>query len=375
MREELLAAEHLARYEWASSLAQGCRILDAGCGHGYGSAMLANAGADQVLGVDVAAGLIEAAHGLERPGLRFETGDLAHLTAPPRSFDLITCFEVIEHVPDPVAVLAELARVLAPGGVLAISSPNADRYPPGNPHHVREFTTAEFRALLAETFPHVRLLAQHQWISSAILEENDLGTGPVSVRATKPTGRELGTEAYTVALAGAGALPQPPATAALTDTVEVRRWLEHFDAQQELLTAQADYLARLEALDAERRDIRKQLIAAETVQAELRERVFLAERDQLLERERLEDALVACRAEMTREVEARVQADAAHSKTWSELCQVAAELDAARAELAAANAELEHTRTVMDSVWSSVSWRCTRPLRGAKALAGRLRRD
>ena len=125
-------------------------------------------------------------------------------------------------MPDPGAVLGELARVLAPGGVLAISSPNADRYPPGNPHHVREFTTDEFQALLAEAFREVRLLAQHQWVSSAVFEERELNPGALTVRTTKAVGRDLGTEAYTVALAGSSALPEPPAAAALTGTVEVQ---------------------------------------------------------------------------------------------------------------------------------------------------------
>ena len=89
-------------------------------------------------------------------------------------------------------MLGELARVLAPGGVLAISSPNADRYPTGNPHHVREFTTDEFRALLAEAFREVRLLAQHQWVSSAVFEERELEPGALTVRTTKAVGSGAG---------------------------------------------------------------------------------------------------------------------------------------------------------------------------------------
>ena len=245
MRDELLAAEHLARYEWAGGLAPGRRVLDAGCGTGYGAEMLAAAGAASVMGVDSAAAVVEAARARAGGRLAFERADVARLPCDDGSFDLVTCFEVIEHVPDPGAVLGELRRVLAPGGVLAISSPNADRYPPGNPHHVREFTTSEFRALLAEAFPAVRLLAQHQWISSAVLEERDLEPGALSVRTVKADARRLGSETYTVALAGSGSLPELPAAAALTGTVEVRRWLEHFEGQQRMLADQADYLADL----------------------------------------------------------------------------------------------------------------------------------
>jgi 2-polyprenyl-3-methyl-5-hydroxy-6-metoxy-1,4-benzoquinol methylase len=339
MREELIAAEHLARYEWAASLAVGRRVLDAGCGTGYGAVILARAGAERVVGVDAAAAVVEAARSYETPALTFAQADIARLPHPDASFDLITCFEVIEHVHDAGAVLGELARVLAPGGVLAISSPNADRYPPGNPHHVREFTTGEFHAMLAETFPEVRLLAQHQWVSSAVFEERDLEPGAAAVRTIKVAGREIGSETYTVALAGSRSLPEPPPVAALTGTVEVRRWLEHFDSQQQVLAEQADYLARLEALDAERRELRTHLVGAETELAELRERTFLLERDRFADAERAADT--------------------------------AAELAHVREELGRTCAKLGRAHAVMDEVWASVSWRSTRPLRALKRLVRR----
>jgi 2-polyprenyl-3-methyl-5-hydroxy-6-metoxy-1,4-benzoquinol methylase len=317
-QEELIAAEHVARYEWAASLAPGRRVLDAGCGTGYGAAILADGGAAHVLGVDMAAAVVEAARSRETDRLGFDQADISRLPYADASFDLITCFEVIEHVPEQSAVIGELARVLAPGGVLAISSPNADRYPPGNPHHVREFTTGELRALLAEAFPVVRLLAQHQWVSSAIFEERDLDPGALSVRSVKTTGRRLGSEAYTVALAGTGVLPEPPATAALTGTVEVRRWLANFESQQQLLADQADYLAGLEELDAERRDLRRQLVAAETELAALHGRIFALERDRY------------------------AQAD-----------------------------QIEQMAASMVDVWTSLSWRSTRPLRATKRLVRR----
>jgi chromosome segregation ATPase len=159
----------------------------------------------------------------------------------------------------------------------------------------------------------------------------------------KATSRVLGSEAYTVALAGAGALPELPPVAALTGTMEPRRWIEHFDEQQELLTKQADYLARLEGLDAERRELRGQLVSAETELAELRERVFGLEREAYRESERAGDAL--------------------------------AETEHVRAELEQVRAELARAEGVMASVWRSASWRSTRPLRSVKARATRTRRD
>ena len=57
-----------------------------------------------------------------------------------RSFDLVVCFEVIEHLEEPDAALRELERVVAADGVVLVSSPNRDVYEPGNPHHLHEYT-------------------------------------------------------------------------------------------------------------------------------------------------------------------------------------------------------------------------------------------
>jgi hypothetical protein len=165
-----------------------------------------------------------------------------------------------------------------------------------------------------------------------VLEQRDLAPGAVSVRTVKAAGRWLGSETYTIALAGSGALPEPPPAAALTGTVEVRRWVEHFDEQRRLIEMQTDYLASLEELDAERRGLRLQLIGAEAGLAEAEARAHE----------------IAARAEA---VEAR--ADALEERA-----------DALQAELHAASA-------LLSSVWESPSWRSTRPLRSVKRLLRR----
>lgn len=150
-----LEADHLERYRFAVPYAAGRRVLDIACGAGYGAHMLATAGARQVRGVDLNPELV--AHACARytaPNLAFAAGDICDWSED-RPFELIASFETIEHVPDHRAALANLRRLLAPGGVLLISSPNrpvttpwarsqSDR--PANPHHVREFTPAELHA-------------------------------------------------------------------------------------------------------------------------------------------------------------------------------------------------------------------------------------
>ncbi len=125
---ELIEVEHLARYWWATQLAAGRAVLDAGCGVGYGSGLLAGAGASTVVGVDVAPKAVEAAAAVAPANASFVTGDVHALPFDDDSFDLVVCFEVIEHVERQEAPSAswhawDLRR---PAGD---SSPNRERIP------------------------------------------------------------------------------------------------------------------------------------------------------------------------------------------------------------------------------------------------------
>ena len=110
-RGELIYAEHLARYRLAAHLVRGRRVLDAGCGEGYGVALLSSAGAASVVGVDVDEATIAEAR--ERYGLDFQVADVADLPFEDASFDAVVCFETIEHIEDAPRAVAELKRVLA----------------------------------------------------------------------------------------------------------------------------------------------------------------------------------------------------------------------------------------------------------------------
>ena len=162
-----LLNEHVARYTFAARLARGKRVLDAGCGAGYGSAELAQT-ADSVVGVDRAPEAIDfarAAYGL--PNLRFEQASCEALPHPGGSFDLVVAFEVIEHLENWREFLLEARRVLAPAGQLIVSTPNKlyyteSRGPTGaNPFHVHEFDFEEFRSELHGVFPHVSLYLEN----------------------------------------------------------------------------------------------------------------------------------------------------------------------------------------------------------------------
>ena len=162
-----LLNEHLARYAFAVRLARGKRVLDAGCGAGYGSQELAQA-AEQVIGVDVAAEAISFARAhYQQPNLRFEQASCIALPYADSSFDLMVAFEVIEHLENWREFLREARRVLAPSGQLIVSTPNKLYYTESrgaqgaNPFHVHEFEFEEFRDELKAVFPHVAMFLEN----------------------------------------------------------------------------------------------------------------------------------------------------------------------------------------------------------------------
>ena len=187
--EREIAYEHWHRYAFARGLARGRRVLDCACGEGYGSALLARAGAT-VLGLDLDGASI--AHARRRygdvPGLRFDIADATRLDAlPDAGFDLVLSFETLEHVQEQERLLDGFARLLAPGGLLLLSTPDRGNYnPPGsepNPHHVRELDRAEFEALLAARFPARRLWG-HKLAVQSLLWSLDAGeAGPAQALA------------------------------------------------------------------------------------------------------------------------------------------------------------------------------------------------
>lgn len=165
--------EHFHRYAFAAPLARGKRVLDAACGEGYGAALVAGQAAS-VLGLDVSAQAVE--HARRRyvlPQLRFEQADVTALEhLPAASFDLILSFETLEHLQAQETMLRGFARLLAPGGLLLVSTPDKRNYSDlpqfHNEHHVRELYREEFEALLAEVFPHRRLFAHKLLFQSAL---------------------------------------------------------------------------------------------------------------------------------------------------------------------------------------------------------------
>jgi 2-polyprenyl-6-hydroxyphenyl methylase/3-demethylubiquinone-9 3-methyltransferase len=128
VRLEYVLSALKARAEGPSSLT-GSRVLDVGCGGGLLSEAMARSGLD-VLGIDLAHELVQVAqlHAAEHEvEVRYQCADIVEMAKTPEyqsRFDAVTCMEMLEHVPDPKAVISALLTVLKPGGLLFLSTIN-----------------------------------------------------------------------------------------------------------------------------------------------------------------------------------------------------------------------------------------------------------
>jgi ubiquinone/menaquinone biosynthesis C-methylase UbiE len=207
-----LWSEHVARYAFARRYADGKRVLDAGCGAGYGSAELALSAAN-VTGVDVASDAIEICRAsYPIPSLRFAVASCTAMPFPKNAFDLIVAFEVIEHLADYRAFLDECARVLSHQGLLIVSSPNKSYYAESraktgpNPFHEHEFEAEEFFAELKRVFSNVRLLLQNRVESFAFHPANAFWPAEARIDGG---GGNAGDAHFLIGLCSFGPLPEP----------------------------------------------------------------------------------------------------------------------------------------------------------------------
>ncbi|MCC6265247.1 MAG: methyltransferase domain-containing protein [Bryobacterales bacterium] len=174
-----LLHEHISRYRFASGFATDKRCLDAGCGLGYGTAILAKAAATAV-GVDIDLSTVNLAktnHSMR--GLEFSVSDVRDLPFADRQFDLSVSFEVVEHLHDWQRFLVEIARVTAVDGLAVISTPNRNYYAESrgvsgpNPFHIHEFDYAEYLDAMRGVFRHVRLVGQNVVPAISFFNEED----------------------------------------------------------------------------------------------------------------------------------------------------------------------------------------------------------
>ena len=154
--------EHLARYRYASQFTKGASVIDAACGSGYGSLLLAENGAREVIGVDISEDAIATAkRKYLLPSGKFVALDVEKLSQLGKGIaDVVVSFETIEHVSDDAKFLDAVYDVLKEGGTFFVSTPELrcggvkERLTriPVNRFHRREYTRDEFVALIGERF-------------------------------------------------------------------------------------------------------------------------------------------------------------------------------------------------------------------------------
>lgn len=168
-RERYFFARHLAVYRWIaetwSSTIAGARIVDAGCGEGYGMPVLAGTGARLVLGLEYDDATCRHAC-RTYPTASVARANLAALPLRPGSLDLVVCLQVIEHLWDLPGFLRSIRSALRPDGALIASTPNREVFSPGlgrgqkpvNPFHVEEFDADQL----------VHLLSTAGWVETTV---------------------------------------------------------------------------------------------------------------------------------------------------------------------------------------------------------------
>jgi len=171
--------EHFHRYALALRWCKDAHVLDAACGEGYGSALLAQSAAS-VEGVDISEQAV--AHAKQRYGelanVNFQVADCTRLPFPDNKFDRVISFETLEHLAEQDQLMAEFRRVLKHDGCLVISSPDKATYSDGqdndNEFHVKELYRDELEVLISRYFPASHLLGQKLMFHSAIWSMRDI---------------------------------------------------------------------------------------------------------------------------------------------------------------------------------------------------------
>jgi ubiquinone/menaquinone biosynthesis C-methylase UbiE len=155
--------ESLARYVFAKkNIKKNAKIIDIGCGTGYGSALLGEE--CEVVAIDNSNEAIKYANKHYSKKANFLTARATKLPFEDSNFDIACSFEVIEHIRDTHKYLNEVLRVLKPGGKFILSTPNKLVYAAGDklksPYHVKEYEAEELFQLLNKYFKTVDIKSQ-----------------------------------------------------------------------------------------------------------------------------------------------------------------------------------------------------------------------
>ena len=164
--------EHLNRYYMAIDICKNKDVLDIASGEGYGSALLAR-DAKSVLGIDIDSMAVQHANNkYVRPNLQYMTRSAIDLNLANNKYEVVTCFEILEHISEQEQLIAQVQNVLNRDGVFIVSTPNKyvhdNELENQNEYHVKELYFSEFESLLTEKFKYCYFYAQRQYSTAQI---------------------------------------------------------------------------------------------------------------------------------------------------------------------------------------------------------------
>jgi len=162
LEDYLVYLKHLALYKFVLSYTARKRVLDLGCGEGYGSDALAHTARFVVAADRDGAAVAHARLKYVRANMAFVVCDAQYLPFRAESFETVVSFEVIEHVPNARKYLEEIKRVRAARGVSIISTPNRllrllPFQKPWNRFHLREYDARGLARVISAIFPRVQM--------------------------------------------------------------------------------------------------------------------------------------------------------------------------------------------------------------------------
>jgi len=131
-------------------------MLEIGCGEGRGVGLLLNL-VERYSGIDKINEVVNKL-AIAYPEATFTQSLIPPLNFPDEKFDSIISFQVIEHIKNDKQYLEEIARVLKPGGVALVTTPNIKKSLSRNPWHMREYTASGLTELCIPYFSHVKMM-------------------------------------------------------------------------------------------------------------------------------------------------------------------------------------------------------------------------
>lgn len=353
---EKMYQEHVARYAFSAQWIKGRRVLDVGCGVGYGSRWLAENGAESVLAFDPSTAAIEHARRIyHHSQLNFVVASATEFNFD-EQFDVVTCFELIGHVEEQRTVIQCIRRALKEDGILIISTPRALETKRID-FHTREFLEEEFKELLLGEFPQVKFYFENTHFSTLI------------------TDRKLSILSNILAIHDQYPLDQADYLIAVASPSSIKNIVE--DAQPVIVFGDNEYVALLERnvatlqnaeinLNAERDTLRNEMSNLVEVKSVLQTEMDSL-RSQLVHLQKNEASLILERK--TLQIE--------NSNVISEKLVLSADLDVVRnkaqkthenqaALILERNVLLndnEYFKDFVAQIQKSISWQVTAPLR------------